>query len=95
MARNDNVACAALAWTQLTNGNATAVRVHNLGTQAIALKATVGATPPTDTTGAIGLQPGETTAADLTLEDLFPGVSGANRLYAYAYVASTVSVSHA
>ena len=95
MARNDNVTCAANAWTQLTNGDVTALRVQNRGTQALALMATVGATPPSTTAGAIGLDPGEISAADLTLAELFPGVSGANRVYAYAYVASVASVSHA
>lgn len=95
MARNDNVACAANAWTQLTNSDIAAIRVQNYGGETLALKATVGATPPANTTGAVGLAPGEVLAADLTLADLFPGVVGANRLYAYAYSATVASVSHA
>lgn len=95
MAQNTTVSLAAGAWTQLTDGNVTAMRICNLGTEGIWLQATVGAVAPTNTSGALPLLPGQVMAADLTLAQLWPGVSGANRIYALATVASRVSVSNA
>jgi hypothetical protein len=95
MAQNTTLTLAANTWTQLTDGNVTAMRVCNFGTEGIWLQATVGATPPTNTNGGLPLLPGQVMAADLTLADLWPGVSGANRVYAFSPVAAKVSVSNA
>lgn len=95
MARHETVTCAAGAWTQLTSGDVTEIRCQNRGQYPIFLQATVGATPPSNSSGAVSLGAGETLAADLTLAQLFPGVSGANRVYAWAGGATEVSVSHA
>jgi hypothetical protein len=98
MPQNTTITCAAGAWTLLTDSNVTALRVVHLGTEGIWLQATVGATPPSGlagTAGALPLLPNQILAADLSLADLFPGVSGANRVYAYAPALTKVSVSHA
>jgi len=95
MARNDDVTLVANIWTQLTNANAAAIRVANAGVSSVLLKATSGVAAPTNTTGSIVLNSGETLAADLTLAQLWPGVAGANRLWALSGTNSTVSVSHA
>jgi hypothetical protein len=95
MAQNTTISLAAGTWTLLTDGNVTALRVVNLGEEPIWLQATVGTTPPTTPAGALPLQPGPVLAADLTLAQLFPGVTGANRVYALAPRATSVSVSHA
>ena len=95
MPRNTNIQITAATWTQLTDANITSARVQNHGSIPIYVMATVGAVAPTSVNGAIVLHSGDAFAADLTLAQLFPGVSGANRLYAFCDVSVPVSVSHA
>lgn len=95
MARNANVTLPAGEWTQLTNANASALRVQNRGALSILLKATAGETAPTNDEGAVELLPIEILAADLTIAQLWPGVASATRVYAWSPIACTVSVSHA
>ncbi len=95
MARNDNVAIAANTPVQLTNANAAAVRVHNMSGYPVILQATAGTTPPTSSAGGVTLPAGGTLAADLTLAQLWPGITGANRLWAIAVLNCDLSVSHA
>lgn len=94
-ARNDNVTLAAGAWTQITDGDVTSLRVQNVGTGAIWIKARVGAGALASLGGAICLDPLMTIGADMTLAELFPGVSGANRVYAWSDMGGIASVSHA
>ena len=95
MARNDNVAIPAITWTQLTNANATAIRVQSVSGSEMTLQATNGVTAPTTQVGAIVLAGVAVLAADLTIAQLWPGVTGANRVWAFATAASVASVSHA
>lgn len=95
MARNDTITPPSGVWTQLTSGDATAVRVQNISGYSVKLSATNGGTAPTDAKGALELGPMQTMAADLTLAQLWPGVSGANRLWVLSDMGATVSVSHA
>jgi hypothetical protein len=95
MARNDNVAIPALTWTQLTNANATAIRVQSVILSEMTLQATNGTTAPTTQVGVIVLAGGAVLAADLTIAQLWPGVTGANRVWAFARTPSVASVSHA
>jgi len=97
MAQNANVSLVGNVWTQLTNANAVAVRVQNQEKHTIRLQATNGTTPPSNsvTAGSIMLNGEETLAADLTLAQLWPGVTGANRLWALSFADIAVSVSHA
>ncbi|HEY7824523.1 MAG TPA: hypothetical protein VIG24_16900 [Acidimicrobiia bacterium] len=95
MAQNTTIACPAGVWTLLTNSDVTALRAVNLGTEGIFLQGTVGTVAPSTTAGALPLLPNQIIAADLELTKVFPGVVGANRVYAYAASASSVSVSHA
>lgn len=95
MARNDTFGLTSGVWTPLTNANATAVRVQNRSGYSILISATNGATAPTTVQGAIEVLPYQTLAADMTLADLWPGVTGANRLWALSDNGATVSVSHA
>lgn len=82
-------------WTQITNANATSITFQNLGDGVIVIKGTVGAVAPSDATGGIQYLPGQG-EINVTLADLFPGVSGANRIYAYAQRSTgSVSVNHA
>lgn len=95
MAQNNNISCTAQTWTLLTNSDVTALRAQNRGTLPCYLQGTVGANAPSNSDGAISLAPGDVLAADLTLAQLFPGVSGANRVYALCATTSVISVSHA
>jgi len=95
MARNDNVAIPAITWTQLTNANAAAIRVQSVSGSEMRLQATNGVTAPTTQVGVIVLAGGAVLAADLTIAQLWPGVTGANRVWAFATTASVASVSHA
>jgi hypothetical protein len=95
MARNDTIAVARGIWTQLTNANATAIRVQNLDNTPLMLLATSDSTMPTNDGGAIILHSKETLAADMTLAQLWPGVTGAARVWAKSSQAANVSVSHA
>jgi len=95
MARNDNVKLVKDVWTQLTNGNVTALRATNTGKASFVLQATVGTTAPTSAAGGIPLDPGQTLAADLTVAQLWPGVTGANRIWGLSEQAGIASVSHA
>jgi len=45
--------------------------------------------------GTIVLGGGNVLAADMTIAQLWPGVAGANRVWAFANIASVASVSHA
>lgn len=94
MPRNSNVSIPANAWTQITANDITAITFQNLSGAEILIKGTVGANAPTDASGAIryGSDLGERNAS---LADLFPGISGANRVYALCPLAGSVMVSHA
>jgi hypothetical protein len=93
MAQNTTVSLAARAWTQLTNADVSAIRIQNASGYLLKVKATAGATPPTDDLGAIWIEPFRIIATDLTLAQLFPGVSGANRVYAYQDGPNAINVS--
>lgn len=84
-------------WTPLTAGDVSALRVQLQSDARVHLMATVGAVAPASTAGSLILRPFETWAANLLLAELFGGVPGATRLYAYADNTSgaTLSVSHA
>ena len=93
MPANTTVTVPANTWTQITSGDATAITFQNLGTGGLAVLATVGATPPTSRSGAI-LYPPLAGERNTPLSDLFPGVSGATRVYARSASRSEVMVSH-
>lgn len=95
MPQNTTITCPPGVWTLLTDSDVDAVRVVNMGREGIWLQGTAGTTPPTDVDGALPLLPNQILAADLTLEQVFPGVTGANRVYALATAETRVSVSHA
>jgi len=92
---HDTISCPAATWTQVTDANVTALRVTNVSGHQVWLQGAAGAVAPTTLRGAVPLLPYLTWAADLTVADMFPGISGANRVYVYAEVAAQVSVSHA
>jgi hypothetical protein len=95
MARNDNVNVAPNTWVQLTNANASAIRVQNLSGFPVNLQATVGASAPTSIGGSLRLNAQGVITASETLANLFPGLTGANRVWAFCETGVTLSVSHA
>lgn len=95
MARNDNVTLPPGAWTQLTNGDVTALRVQNIGNGAVLVKARVGAGALASPDGSVTLDSLGMIEATTPLADLFPGIAGANRVYGYSDSGGIVSVSHA
>jgi len=91
-------------WTQLTSGDVTAITIGHRGSQEVEILGTVGATPPANISGASGILLERGVAVlNRTMLDLFPGVSGANRVYARiagghigdTVAAATVHVGHA
>ena len=96
MPRNTTLALPIGTWTQLTNGDTTAIRVQIFSGGPVQLMATAGATPPVSTDGAILLSSPTILPANYLLADLWPGVAGATRVYAFTGSGgTTVSVSHA
>lgn len=95
MAQNTTIKLESSVWTLLTDANVTALRVKMQSGDRLLLKATVGATAPTTSAGAIALDPLQILPADVVITSIWPGVIGANRVYGYIATGGTVSVSHA
>lgn len=96
MPQNTTITVPKWTWTLLTDADVTAVTFLNNGGSTLLLQGTVGATAPTTLAGALVYGPGQGETSSVTMAVLFPGVSGANRLYAQGRDDSTsVTVSHA
>jgi hypothetical protein len=94
MAQNTTTTIAAATWTQLTDADIARITFQNVGSNHVLIKATIGASTPTNATGAIRYNPGQG-ERNVLLTDLFPGLVGANRVYAYSPDATQIVVSHA
>ena len=100
MPRNDTLTIPPRVWTQLTNADVTAVSLQILSNNPVAIAGTAGAVAPASGPGgseaARILWPGDHLLATTFLTDLWPGVSGVNRLWAWAEGdGAKVAVSHA
>ena len=96
MPQNTTLALPIATWTQLTDADISAIRVQIITGGPVQLMATVGAVPPGSAAGAITLSGTAILSANLLLAELWPGVAGANRVYAYTGSGgTTVSLSHA
>ena len=95
MPSNTTISLPPKTWTQITTADVIALRVQNQSGYDIRLMATAGAVAPASSAGSIMLRPYEALAADLSLSYLWPGVAGANRVYAICETGAEVSVSHA
>jgi hypothetical protein len=83
-----------LDWEQITNADVTEITFQNTGGRAVIIQATSGTTSPTDDAGLV-YQPGQG-EANRSLSEIFPGVSGANRVWARVdNLTTTLFVSHA
>lgn len=94
MAQNTTVNVTAATWTQLTNSDTARITFQNVSGNHVIVKATAGATAPTDFTGGIRYNPGQG-ERNVLIADLFPGLTGGNRVYVYADNGASVMVSHA
>lgn len=94
MAQNTTISVPSATWTLLTDANVTSITFQNLGGNYCIIKGTADTTTPTSTDGAIRYNPGQG-ERNVNLSDLFPGVSSAARVWAYATDATAVMVSHA
>lgn len=94
MAQNTTTTIAAATWTQLTDADIARITFQNVGSNHVLIKATIGVSTPTNATGAIRYNPGQG-ERNVLLTDLFPGLVGANRVYAYSPDATQIVVSHA
>ena len=95
MPQNTNIQVPAGVWTMLTNQNVSSVSVQNIAGYVVKLQATSGVSAPTGILGAIDLVPNGIFTAQYLLSDIWPGVSGANRVWAWSDIAAAVRVSHA
>ncbi len=93
-ARNADVPVPAKDWTRLTDGDiASAVTIQSRYPYDILLKPTSDTTKPTNFSGSFLYRPG---AGELrTIEELCPGVAGADNIWAWCTEATLVTVSHA
>lgn len=82
------------SWTELTDTNVTSITFQNIGQSFILVKGTVGSSAPANASGAFRYNPGQG-EVNVGLADMFLGVPGANRLFAYCDSAGKVVVHHA
>ena len=83
MAQNTHIKLASGTWTLLTDSDVTNITFQNVSQNYFWVMATVGASAPSSIAGAVRYDFGEG-EANVALSTLFPGVSGANRVYALA-----------
>ena len=96
MAQNATYGLTEGTYTLLTDSDATAVTVsNNSADEPVYLIPTTDTTAPTSLDGSIVLKAGDR-IVNTTLANLFPGVTGVDRLWAYAHnPGASVMISHA
>lgn len=93
MPKNISVDLPPNVWTEITTGDVSgAVMFINSGGHTLNFQATADADAPATLAGSIPYQPN--TGDRGALSDLFPGVSGAVRLWGYAPNGGIVAVQH-
>lgn len=94
MAQNTTYNIAADTWTMVTDADVTSITFQNVSQSEIWVKATTDTTAPTSMSGALKYFPAMGESAR-SLADLFPGLTGRDRLWVYCDEAASVMVSHA
>lgn len=97
MPQNTSVTLNASAYTQITDANVTEITFQNVRGGAVFVVGTVGVSQPAASVVGLRYEPGQGESKRL-LADLFPGVSGVNRLWARCADSGSsaeVFVSHA
>ena len=95
MPQNLSISVPANTWTLLTDTNVTAL-TFQVGPQVVStifIAGTVGAVPPANRENSLRYNSLEG-EINVALSDLFPGVSGANRVYAWCDYPTTSFVGH-
>ena len=96
MPQNASKIVARWTWVQLTDADSTAITFINTGGSTMLVKATTDGTAPTSIDGSIPYGPGQGEKAPVTIAELFPGITGADRLWAWGRDDTTTAmVSHA
>lgn len=94
MAQNTTKEIPAEDWTQLTDADIVSITFQNLSSNFILIRATTDTTKPTGLNDAIRYNPGQG-ERNVMLSDLFPGLAGRDRLWAYSPTPARIFVSHA
>jgi hypothetical protein len=94
MAQNTTITIPAGTWVQLSDNDIDSITFQNIGLSVVVVKATTTDTAPENTNGALRYEPKEG-EKNAFLVDLFPGVEGADRLYAFSAGGTEMVVSHA
>ncbi|MGH1417075.1 MAG: hypothetical protein ACRBB0_26565 [Pelagimonas sp.] len=93
MPRSTTIPAVQNQWTELTDGEvSTEVLFQNRSGYSMDFQATADANAPTSLGGAIQYRPGQ--GERDTLQNIFPGVSGANRLWVYSHNGGLISIQH-
>jgi hypothetical protein len=94
-ARNADVTCASRVWTELTDGDTAALSFSKKGKSPLIFMATTGAQPSASSRDGIEVHGREN--GRIVFADAFPGVTGADRLFAFnpGLDPAVVFVSHA
>lgn len=88
------LAAPTITWTELTQAETDYVTFQNVGYAPVFVKATSSSSAPINSSGVLEFPPAAQ-AVSYDLADLFPGISGANRLWAYSWFDTSVAISHA
>ena len=95
MPQHTNKPVGAINWAQLTDADVTTITFQNVSAMPIVVTATNGTTPPAADAGGLTYAAGQG-ESNRSLAELFPGVSGANRVWARSSNGTQqVFVSHA
>ena len=96
-AKSETVTCTQGTWTQLNHSSTdiTSLTFQVVRGRIVLVKGTTTASAPSDAEGALMYKEGEG-ELNVAMSDLFPGVSGADNIYALCpYEDGEVMVSHA
>jgi len=96
MPQNTTIILPKSQWTLLTNTDVTGgITFQNQSAYNISVLATGTTASPTSFDGALTYTPMSGELSDTSLAALFPGIAGANRLWAFCDLEVKVMVSHA
>ena len=93
MPQTTNVNIPARTWTQITDANVTSATFQNVSDFDVWVRGTVGAVAPTGGASGIKYMPSQG-EVNRPLSYMFPGTSGANRLYVWSESNATVFISN-
>lgn len=94
MPQQNTISVPAEAWTLLTDADVTNVTFLVRSNAPVYIMATNGVGAPSGLTGAIPYHSGQG-ERNVAVADLFPGVTSANRLYAWCARGANVVIGHA